>query len=463
MQQMRTGLGLTTVALIMVLALTSTGAQATGGGRIASTCSNETVNGGKYVEVLTFRGELTLRFVLIGSVTCDEAHRLVRAYFGKMAADQQCGKMNSFCELQFAGGWDCFIIPAAQSQDGANADCARTGATIRVYKVSPQASPSLNGPIVITAECGKPLLSPGSLCAGQIGSEARDYTPELDATVGSTNPDHDSMELILIKKQIANYSQTHEWGVAFLPSEVRIINRSKVLIEVKHSLGHRAADGEIDFTFSGGPVHTRTTPAPCGETLHMAYGTITGTIQIKVHDRFFKTITITRMKAEAADSPVAAPCNPPPTPCESPGYSLGGSAPPQSSTHKTEVSVSAAKPPSVSAPLSVIVNEPTAGTPFTDINTLMVLGGTKTFLTLGPNLTSAKLSTPGGVISGGLSVQSYGISTTFPEPCKVGYDQITIQPVHVTTGKVTATFDSIGKVSIGTNSTFSLESVTRVP
>jgi hypothetical protein len=135
MQRMRTGLGLTTVALIIVLALTSTGAQATRGARIASTCSNETVNGGKYVEELTLRGELTLRFVLIGSVTCDEAHRLVRAYFGKMAADQQCGKLNSFCDLQFAGGWDCFIIPAAQSQDGAIAGCARTGAKIRLYKV----------------------------------------------------------------------------------------------------------------------------------------------------------------------------------------------------------------------------------------------------------------------------------------------------------------------------------------
>ena len=447
----------------MVLALTSTGAQATGSARIATACSNETVNGGKYVEVPELRGELTLRFVLIGSVTCDEAHRLVRAYFRKVAAGAgQCGKQNSFCELQLAGGWDCFVVPAAQSQDGAHADCARTGATIRLYRVPPPAPPSLNGPIVIAATCAGPLSAPGSLCAGQIGSRARDYTPEFDATVGSHNPDHDGIEVILLKKKMGNYSQTHEWGVQFLPSEVRIINRSKVLIEVKHPIGHRAADGEIDFTFSGGPVHTRSTPPPCGEKFHLAYGTITGTIQIKVNDRFFKTITITRMRAQAADSPVVGPCNPPPPPCESPGYFLGGSSPPQSSTHKTEVSVSAATP-ALGGPLGVVVNEPTAGTPFTDINTLMVLGGTKTFLKLGPNLTSAKLSTPGGVISGGLSVQSYGISTTFPEACKVGHDQIANQPVHVTKGKVTATFDSIGKVSIGTNSTFSLESIKRVP
>ncbi len=139
---MRTGLGLTAVALIMVLALTSTGAQATGGGRIATACSNETVNGGKYVEVPELRGELTLRFVLIGSVTCDEAHRLVRAYFRKVAAGAgQCGKQNSFCELQFAGGWDCFVVPSAQSQDGAHADCARTGAKILLYKATAARTP----------------------------------------------------------------------------------------------------------------------------------------------------------------------------------------------------------------------------------------------------------------------------------------------------------------------------------
>jgi hypothetical protein len=456
MQQMRTGLGLTTVALIMVLALTSTGAQATGGGRIASTCSNETVNGGKYVEDINLRGELTLRFVLIGSVTCDEAHRLVRAYFGKMAADQQCSKLNSFCDLQFAGGWDCFIGPPAQQQDGASAACARTGATIRLYKVSP---PSLNGRIVIAASCVGPLLSPGSLCSGQIGSKARDYSPSFGATVGSHNPDADGSEVILLKKKMGNYSQSHEWGVKFLPSEVRIINRSKVLIEVKHPIGHHGADGEIDVTFTGGRVHS--VRLSCGDKFDRSSGTITGTIQIKVHDRFFKTITITRMRALASDAPQYT-CPPSPS-CSQPGYFLGGSSPPQFSTHKTEVNITAATPPSSGlSPLAVVVNEPTAGTPFTNINTMMVLGGTRTFLKLGPNLTSAKLSTPGGVISGGLSVQSYGMSTAFPEPCKVGHDQITIQPVAVTNGKVTATFDSIGKVSIGTNSTFSLNSTVRV-
>ncbi|HVN41954.1 MAG TPA: hypothetical protein VMT50_04165 [Steroidobacteraceae bacterium] len=160
-QQLRKALPLAAVGVIAVLALMSSGAQATGGARIAAACSNETVNGGKYVEVLTLRGELTLRFVLIGSVTCDEAHRLVRAYFGKMAADQQCGTRNSFCELQFAGGWDCFVIPAAQSQDGASAGCARTGAKIRLYKVTRRTA---------KRSCGTERVQPGTLGPPKTGS-----------------------------------------------------------------------------------------------------------------------------------------------------------------------------------------------------------------------------------------------------------------------------------------------------
>jgi hypothetical protein len=70
------------------------------------------------------------------------------------------------------------------------------------------------------------------------------------------------------------------------------------------------------------------------------------------------------------------------------------------------------------------------------------------------------------VISGNLSLQSSGVRTTSPEACKVGRDQLTTQQAHVTTGKITATFDSIGKVSVGTNlnnSSLSLDSTVRVP
>ena len=128
--QTRMGHGLTAVAaIILVLALTGTGAQASGA-RIASACPKETVNGANV-------GKLTLRFVLIGRVSCDKARRLARAYFNKRAAGQ-CGKQNNFCVLQFPGGWDCSIFFAAESQEtgGATAGCAQTGAKIRLYKAT---------------------------------------------------------------------------------------------------------------------------------------------------------------------------------------------------------------------------------------------------------------------------------------------------------------------------------------
>jgi hypothetical protein len=119
------------IVVALALALLATGAQATGGVRIATACSNETVNGAG------FGKQLTLRFVLIGSVSCDKAQRLAGAYFNKMAAGH-CGKLNNICGLQFPGGWVCSIFFSGESQQtgGAIAGCARTGAKIRLYKAT---------------------------------------------------------------------------------------------------------------------------------------------------------------------------------------------------------------------------------------------------------------------------------------------------------------------------------------
>jgi hypothetical protein len=129
---MRKGLGFIPVGIVVALALMVTGASATnGGGRVATACSNVTVNGGRYV------GKLTLRFGLIGRVSCNEAHSVVRAYYRKMAAGR-CGAQNNFCNLQFIGGWDCSIFFAAETKEtgGAIAGCARPGAKIRLYKAA---------------------------------------------------------------------------------------------------------------------------------------------------------------------------------------------------------------------------------------------------------------------------------------------------------------------------------------
>jgi hypothetical protein len=55
-------LGFIPVGIVVALALMSTGAQATGGGRIAAACSNQTV--------AVFGKPTRLRFVLHGKVSC---------------------------------------------------------------------------------------------------------------------------------------------------------------------------------------------------------------------------------------------------------------------------------------------------------------------------------------------------------------------------------------------------------
>jgi hypothetical protein len=75
-------------------------------------------------------GRVTVRFKLFGHVTCAKAHSRARAYFRKVVA-HQCGRLNNFCNLSFAGGWNCSIFSAGESQTagGAFAGCARSART----------------------------------------------------------------------------------------------------------------------------------------------------------------------------------------------------------------------------------------------------------------------------------------------------------------------------------------------
>ena len=114
------------IVVALALAFTSAGALATGGGRIAAACSNETVTG------------VTLRFVLHG-VSCNKAHSLMRAYF-RHATPGYCANRGTACSLSFAGGWDCARHVAGE-HDGV-AGCVREApfATVKVYTVTGRAS-----------------------------------------------------------------------------------------------------------------------------------------------------------------------------------------------------------------------------------------------------------------------------------------------------------------------------------
>jgi hypothetical protein len=125
---MRTGLGLTTVAVIVVLAFTSAGAQATGGGRIAAACPNETVT------VLELKPvAVTLRFVVHG-VSCNKAHSLIRAYFRHEATPGYCRNRGTICAYA-AGGYVCSLPLYAGEGGGDFAACARESPPANVVKV----------------------------------------------------------------------------------------------------------------------------------------------------------------------------------------------------------------------------------------------------------------------------------------------------------------------------------------
>ena len=110
---------------IAVLALMSSGAQATGGGKIATGCSNETV--------AVFGKPTTLRFVLHG-VSCRQAQKLIRTYF-RTATSRSCRNRGTICILDFPGGWTCSFIFAGEGPGFAGCFQLRSH-RFKVYKAA---------------------------------------------------------------------------------------------------------------------------------------------------------------------------------------------------------------------------------------------------------------------------------------------------------------------------------------
>jgi hypothetical protein len=112
---------------LAALAAIATGAQAASGVRLATACSNETVNAGS--------GNVTVSFVLHGNASCSEAQSTMRAY-SRAIADGRCA--TEICtEVVFAGGWTCSAtIPALLTPDGSVWECERSGGSFDVYKAS---------------------------------------------------------------------------------------------------------------------------------------------------------------------------------------------------------------------------------------------------------------------------------------------------------------------------------------
>jgi hypothetical protein len=174
------------IFVALALAFTSAGAQATGGGRIAAACSNETVT------VLELKPvAVTLRFVLHG-VSCNKAHSLIRAYFRDVARPGYCANRGTACSLSFAGGWDCARHVVGE-HDGV-AGCVREApfASVKVYTVTGRAStaaePSslsiadeLTGVAATSAaakrSCGTERVQPGTIGPPKTGSTSGPSVP----------------------------------------------------------------------------------------------------------------------------------------------------------------------------------------------------------------------------------------------------------------------------------------------
>jgi hypothetical protein len=128
---LRPKLGFIHIGAVVALALLATGVMATYGlGKTAAACSNETINEAKYL------GKVTYRFVLKGNVSCNEAHRTLRAYIRAVAAGRCPSRICT--EVVFAGGWTCSATSAAEQQTngGLLAGCDRRRASFVVYRAS---------------------------------------------------------------------------------------------------------------------------------------------------------------------------------------------------------------------------------------------------------------------------------------------------------------------------------------
>jgi hypothetical protein len=142
------------IVVALVLAFTSAGAQATGGGRTAAACSNETVTA------------VTLRFVLHG-VSCNKAHSLIRAYFRHVATPGYCFNRGNICAF-VSGGYICSLPLYAGEGGGDFAACARESppaTVVKVFKVSSAAPPAS-----ASRSCGTEPVQPGRIGPATAGS-----------------------------------------------------------------------------------------------------------------------------------------------------------------------------------------------------------------------------------------------------------------------------------------------------
>jgi hypothetical protein len=166
-QPLPLAVGAVIVFVVALGTIAPAGALATGGAGASSACSNATV------KVSFPPGNLTLRVVRVGSVSCGKAQRLTRAYFHKAIGGKRCE--GTRCIIVFSGGWSCSYFSVGESEEtgGAIAGCFQeaTRARVRLYKILG----------------GKGFLSPDKKIWCQTG-ELKPGVPEVGCVTSGVTP-----------------------------------------------------------------------------------------------------------------------------------------------------------------------------------------------------------------------------------------------------------------------------------
>jgi len=339
----------------------------------------------------------------------------------------------------------CSSMPSVESKDngGRLAGCSRKGSSFGVYDVAAK-----TGRARARAVGGQADSMKGVIGLGFTGGLVHGYRESLGGEIGATGTTPDTLSLTL-SKTTGGLTESHSWAVA-VPTDAIDINRSTASIAVDDPLGPGGADGQLNFTFGGRP-HLRSLGKlfGCNAKHDVIYGTLTGTIRLESGDRFFKTITITRMTGWAADTYTTGVCL---APCPSPYYSVDGAGPYSQASPVDYLETGGQGAVHRRYTVAVSVFDPTVGTPFVQITHVISAAAATSFVRSNPRLSSAHVSTPGGVLSGSLSLKgSGGLHTYGAEVCRGGHANGTTRYATVTSGAITAAFDAIGKVSLGAN------------
>jgi hypothetical protein len=285
----------------------------------------------------------------------------------------------------------------------------------------------------------------GQVSFDGFGAKVHGYQVAVFGTVGTASAGSDTLTIELSKTS-GRVTQRHSWDLNLAAGTVKL-NRSRPSIVVNQSLG---ASGGVNFRIGGtlrrGSRECRTHPS-------LLTGRLRGIIRIRVGDRFFKTITIRRMRVFGQDLPRGfLDCGGNGRSCFSTSRTLFGSSPGDTAIRRLDVDVSTEVVNHKRQTFeSFSVDDPSAGTAFSSIRHTLSATVRRSLFTANPALTAATVRAPGGRIRGSMSFAASGEPGTGSDTCRNRTRPLVFQPVQLTAGGVTARFDSIGAIPFGAN------------